>query len=183
MHHPQLWLVTNLTGTNVSFDDKTLEPAKSVNVSRLTDDIAAGVYQGKLAIYPSKIGADGHNFAGCVTLNPSSFPIPVKVIGQHACPEPLVVVDRPPVIVCRAQPCLVFESDARRRSFTIRNGSSTATLAIGGCKVSLDTSVRILPPGASLTETLVAPAEWYAISTEDNARLLVSAVLAQALIC
>lgn len=179
----QLWVVTNVTGTNVAFDDKTLAPATATSVARLTDDIASGVYQGKLTVTPLGKGSANNNFGGCITLNPATLPLPVKLIGQHATPESLVVVDKQPAIICQGKPCMILEADTRRRSFTLRNGSPTDTLAIGGRNVALDTSVRILPPGATLTETLAASAEWYAVSNNNSTRLLLSLVLAQANIC
>ena len=112
--------------------------------------------------------------------NPAGRPVPVT-FSQQIVPLGSVTIDNPnagavPVksqaltTIVHAVPVAVgiaitpVISDATLRRLSIRNGSETAIIAIGGAGLTLNNAVFVLEPGDIFTDEDAAGAAWFAIA-------------------
>jgi len=139
----------------------------------VADGAAVSVPQG-LVVTNSEANPVAVNFAGTVSPvlgvvtidNTSGEAVPIaQVAGQAFSVEAKTlgqVVNIAPVIVGTAATALV--ADATIKRLRIRNGHSTAVLAIGGPGVTLANGAINLLPGDIWQEDDAAGAAWYAVS-------------------
>ena len=154
------WRVTNTTTALVAFDDKTLPPAQSVMVARLTDDILAGFGQGRLLITPDPTKAIP-GLAQLIALNPCQLPLPVRVVGEQAHQVGNSLVDTPPITVPHGMRIEFLSGDRRRILWRLRN-TGTEPLWLGGNAVTDANGFILVMPGQIYTERDVATASWHA---------------------
>jgi hypothetical protein len=172
------WRVTNTTTARVSFDDKTLDPSRSIMVSRLTDDILAGFGQGRLLIDPdpTKLIA---GLAQLVGINPCQLPLPVRIIGEQTQTVGHSLVDTPPITVPHSTRVEFLHADRRRVLWRLRN-VGTQPLWLGGNSVTDANGFILVLPGQVYTEQHVPATAWYAYvpsnMTNTDGALLVQQV-------
>lgn len=161
------WEVANSSTGRVSFDDQSLSPTERVTVNALTNDILAGWRQGKLHITPDP--NPKATFAEVVGLDPSQFPIPVRIIGTALERTVPTIAEGGEVTVPMAESTRIVNADMRRIVLRVRN-TGNQTLWLGGVNVTNATSLIPVAPGEVYTERDVpSSAMWaYVASNLDN---------------
>ena len=164
------WTVTNTTGGPVLFDDKSLEPNRSVSIPILTDDALNGWRSGKLRIDPDPQDHGHERF--CVWLDPRQLPLPVYLVGNTTLrTEGTTVTEADPINWASGTRFPVAAADRRRRLLRIRN-TSPYQIFLGGALVDDINGLIIIEPGETYSERDAPMAAWYlfaAISTVQPA--------------
>jgi hypothetical protein len=155
------WKITNTSGGQVLFDDKSLQQQGSVSVYRLTDDILSGWRQGQLLIVPDPSGLIP-GMKNITAIDPCQLPLPVRIVGNTVSySESNVVVDGAPINVPLTTTTSIANSDRRRRVLRVRNTGSQP-FWFGGRTVDATNGMILVMPGEIYTERDAPTAEWYA---------------------
>lgn len=152
---------SNVSSSNVSFDNVTLLPGQSISITHLTQSVLDAYNDGRVLLDPKP----NQQEITQVSLLPC-LPMPVRIVGGIELNAPGRIDDGFAANVTDAVTQL-FASDLSRLVIRLRN-VGTNTVYIGGRNVDPTTAFHVIPPGATFEEHYAANVDWFAIC-EDSA--------------